>query len=107
MPNPFSPWTASQRNTALQSSPAASESDPEKEIDEYMEALMDQHPSKREKYEQIAGQIKDQDMTLKQVYEMKEDGLRKEFDATIGVAKDIIKGIKPWQRARESVPDAI
>jgi hypothetical protein len=107
IPSPFSPWSTSHQNIGICSSPAASESDSEKEIDDYMDYLSRKHPTKREKYEQVAIQIKDQDMTLKQVHEMKEEGLRKEFDVTIGVAKDIIQGIKPWQRSKASLSSMV
>jgi hypothetical protein len=106
VPPPLLPWTMSQQNQpeVFRSFPAASEeSDPDKEVDEYIDHLMRLHPTKREKIERVARNIKDQDMTLKHVHEMKEDGLRKEpLGATIGIAKIIYQGIKPWQRSKSS-----
>jgi hypothetical protein len=99
----FPPYVgAAQPHTtaAFRSSPAASDSDEEREIDAYMDYLIARNPNKADKLAEIKRQFRNEDMTLKKIHGIKVNGLRKEFEVSMGLAMDIVQGIKPYQRSR-------
>ena len=55
---------------------------------------------KADKLGDIKEQFRNEDMTLKKIHGIKVEGLRKEFNVSMGLAMDIVQGIKPYQRSR-------
>jgi len=69
-------------------------------MDAYIDYLIAKNPTKAEKLTDIKERFRNEDMTLKKIHGIKVDGLRKEFDVSMGIAMDIVQGIKPYQRSR-------
>jgi hypothetical protein len=93
-------WPTSSQSPVLRSSPAASESDAEEEMEAYIDSLMKKNPSKADKLAEIKLRFKEEDMTLKKLHEMKVQGLRNNFEVSLGLAMDICGGIKAYQRGK-------
>ena len=74
----------------FRSSPAASESDDDREIDAYMDYLIVRNPMKADKLGEIKERFWNEDMTLKKIHGIKVEGLQKEFDVSMGLAMDIV-----------------
>jgi len=96
----FSPYIGGVQSHGFRSSPAASESDDDHEMYAYMDYLIAKNPTKAKKLADIKERFRNEDMTLKKIHGIKVDGLRKEFDVSMGIAMDIVQGIKPYQRSR-------
>ena len=105
---PFDASNASQypsnsslkHSVAMRSSPAASESDPEHEIEVYMDTLISKNPSKAEKLARFKEQLVDEDMTLKKIHEMKTASLKHNFHISFGLTMDVFSSIKAFQHSR-------
>jgi hypothetical protein len=98
--NQFVPYWPVSQPSVLCSSPAASESDAEQEMEAYIDFLIDKNPSKANKLADIKLRFKEEDMTLKKLHEMKVQGLRDNFEVSLGLAMDIYGGIKVYQRGK-------
>lgn len=78
----------------------ASESDEEQEMEAYMDYLINLMPTKREKLMDLKHRLVEEDMTLKKIHEIKKEGLRDQFNASVGLAMDVYKYIKAFQRTK-------
>ena len=77
------------QSTVICSSPAASEEDPDGELEAYMDELIAKHPMKKEKLVSLKERLLEEDMTLKKVHEMKRLDLQEAFDISIGLAMEV------------------